>query len=399
MINQRIRQARMISGFSQDEVVQALIGRGMVLTKAALSKYERGTSTPRASLLKHLGAVLNVPAEYFLRETEVSIEWLAFRKRADVSTRDQERFQAMAVERVEAYVQLRDSLSIDPPPPFPLRMTVGTPEEAEGAAEQLRKDWNLDDLPIESMAELIEDHEGIVVQLEGSETSVDGLAGVANKSHAVVVVDPSVSDDRKRFTLAHELGHLVMNTESVTDTKQQERLAHRFASAFLVPAGIARKELGSKRTRLSFEELKILKVKYGLSMQAWIFRAHDSGIIDEQHFRSLFDQMSRMGMRKVEPVQYKGREEPQRFKQMILRALAEGIMDQKQAFLMCPELEESFLPTVSPRLTIAGLRNLSKEDRDALLANVAANMADVYGTDPELKDLEDYDDITEGEPS
>jgi len=80
MICQRIRQARTISGLSQDEVVLALSQRGAPLTKAALSKYERGASVPRATLLKHLGAVLNVPAEYFLREPTVSVEWLAFRK-------------------------------------------------------------------------------------------------------------------------------------------------------------------------------------------------------------------------------------------------------------------------------------------------------------------------------
>ena len=67
MISQRIRQARTIAGLSQDEVVRALGGRGVPLTKAALSKYERGASVPRASLLKQLGAVLHVPAEYFPR--------------------------------------------------------------------------------------------------------------------------------------------------------------------------------------------------------------------------------------------------------------------------------------------------------------------------------------------
>ena len=95
MINQRIRQARTISGFSQDKVIQALDERGVSLTKAALSKYERGTSVPRASLLKHLGDVLSVPAEYFLREPDISIDWIAFRKRATVGTHAQERVKAL----------------------------------------------------------------------------------------------------------------------------------------------------------------------------------------------------------------------------------------------------------------------------------------------------------------
>ena len=398
MICQRIRQARTISGLSQDEVVLALSQRGAPLTKAALSKYERGASVPRATLLKHLGAVLNVPAEYFLREPTVSVEWLAFRKRANVGEREQERFQSMAVERVEAYVSLRESLSSEPVPRFPSREPVATLADAERAAEKLRESWKLDDLPVESMTEVIEDHDGIVVELAGSENSVEGLAGMANGCHAVVVVDPDVSDDRKRFTLAHELGHLMMDTSSVVSLSGQEKLAHRFASAFLVPAAVARRELGTKRTRLSFEELKLLKEKHGLSMQAWIFRAHDSGIIDDQHFRSLFDQMSRFGWRRTEPVQYKGREIPQRFRQMILRGLAEGILDHNQAKIWCPELEASFSPAMQDDMTASGFRRLPQDQQYLLLEKVAESMADAYGSDPKLNRFEAFDEDEGGKP-
>lgn len=398
MICQRIRQARTVSGLSQDEVVQGLSERGIPLTKAALSKYERGASVPRATLLKHLGAVLHVPAEYFLREPTVSVEWLAFRKRASIGEREQERVQAIAVERVESFVRLKECLSIDPVSKFPSREPVATLEEADQAAEKLRISWKLDDLPVESMTEVIEDHDGIVVELAGSENSVDGLAGIANGCHAVVVVDPDVSDDRKRFTLAHELGHLMMDTSSVASLSGQEKLAHRFASAFLVPAAVARRELGAKRTRLSFDELKLLKEKHGLSMQAWIFRALDTGIIDEQHFRSLFDQMSRFGWRRTEPVQYKGREIPQRFRQMILRGLAEGILDQNQAITWLPDLEASFSPAPQNDMTASGLRKLPQDQRNQLLERVAERMADTYGATPALNAFAPIDEEKGSKP-
>jgi Zn-dependent peptidase ImmA (M78 family)/transcriptional regulator with XRE-family HTH domain len=396
MISQRIRQARAIAGLSQDEVVQALGGRGVSLTKAALSKYERGASVPRASLLKQLGEVLNVPAEYFLREPQVSITWLAFRKRAAAGAREQDRVKAVASERVEAYVRLRESLTLSPGKPFPNCLPFANLDDAEGAAGRLRKAWDLDDLPIESLTDLIEDREGVVVEVEGSEDAVDGLAGLANGAHAVVVVDPSVEDNRKRFTLAHELGHLVMDKDAVTDPDEEERMANRFASAFLVPKAVAVRELGEKRTRLSFEELKLLKVKHGLSMQAWIYRARDCGIIEDQHFRFLFDQMSRMGIRRREPVEYRGRERPQRFKQMVLRALAEGLVSQKQAVEFCPQLGFTMERGGEERAKASELRALPVDQRDTLLERAAASLAERYAADSELTAFDAFDEGSEG---
>ncbi len=395
MISQRIRQARAIAGLSQDEVVLALGGRGVSLTKAALSKYERGASVPRASLLKQLGDVLRVPAEYFLREPDVSITWLAFRKRATVGAREQDRVKAVAAERVEAYVRLRESLTLAPVKPFPNCHPFATLDDAEAAAGRLRKAWELDDQPIESLTDLIEDREGVVVEVAGSEDAVDGLAGLANERHAVVVVDPSVEDDRKRFTLAHELGHLVMDQDAVTDPSEGERLANRFASAFLVPKAVAVKELGEKRTRLSFEELKLLKMKHGLSMQAWVYRARDCGIIDDQHFRFLFDQMSRMGIRRKEPVEYRGRERPQRFMQMVLRALAEGLLSQNQAQELCPQLTLNLTGGEVERTRAADLRTLPADQRNALLARAAETLAGHYETDAELTAFDAFDDENE----
>ena len=306
------------------------------------------------------------------------------------------RVKAVASERVEAYVRLRESLTLAPVKPFPNCLPFATLDDAEAAAGRLRKAWELDDTPLESLTDLIEDREGVVVEVEGSEDTVDGLAGLANGCHAVVVVDPSVEDDRKRFTLAHELGHLVMDKDAVTDPSEGERLANRFASAFLVPKEVAVKELGEKRTRLSFEELKLLKLKHGLSMQAWVYRARDCGIIDDQHFRFLFDQMSRMGIRRKEPVEYKGRERPQRFMQMVLRALAEGMLSQKQAHDLCPQLALNLTGAYEERTKASDLRTLPGDQRDTLLARAAETLARHYATDTELTAFDAFEDESEG---
>jgi Zn-dependent peptidase ImmA (M78 family) len=209
------------------------------------------------------------------------------------------------------------------------------------------------------------------------------LAGVANEAYPVLVTQQEVAADRKRFTLAHELGHLLMDTSGITSSREEEHLANRFAAAFLVPREVAIRELGQKRARLSFEELKLLKQKHGLSMQAWLYRARDLAIIEEGHFNTLYVNLCAYGWRRQEPGEYKGREEQTRFRQMVYRALAEDIIDIDQAAGWCPELKERtvFSATKNETRQDMGPRtvyNLPLGRREAVLREAAAALADVY---------------------
>ncbi len=116
-------------------------------------------------------------------------------------------------------------------------------------------------------------------------------------------------DDRRRYNLAHELGHLLMRCEDVS-SKEEEKLANRFASALLVPASVAKHELGKKRKRIDLNELAILKLKYGFSMQGWVRRAFDLEIIDAGQYKTLCVMFSRNHWKKIEPTKFVGNEAP-----------------------------------------------------------------------------------------
>ena len=395
MIGDRIKQARLMAAISQDELVHMLAKSGVQLTKAGLSKYERGSSVPKATLLQHLAAVLRVQPEFFLKEQTVSIRWLRFRKRSGMGMRDQERIHAMATAQVEAYVRLRAAFTKEEPQRFPQPMRVRTADEAEAAAGSLRRSWHLQDWPIESMTELIESREGIVVELTDPHDRFDGLSGVANDVHAVIIADASAPDDRKRFTFAHELGHLLMDTRGAED---EERLAHRFAAAFLMPASLARKELGEKRLRISLSELTILKQKHGLGMQSWVLRARDLHIIDEGHYGTLIRQVRGRN----EMVEYKGNERPIRLRQMVLRAYAEGVIGHDQALRWCPDLDQDEVnnvpDAVDGRVTARALMRLPREKRNAILREAAAHAGTLYDKgELRVEDIaDDWEDVYGG---
>lgn len=387
LIGRRIRQARIASGLTQDETVVALAEYCVSLTKAGLSKYERGGSMPKPTALRGLAKVFGVTAGYFLEDREVEVDWLAFRKAARLSKTNQEKVKAVAESYIDAFLSLRDALEphreAEPMPPVVVKTAAGT----ETAAMELRNHWKLGLQPIESVTSAIEDGGGIVVEVDGENDLFDGLSGWANETIPLIVVSSSVADDRRRFSLAHELGHLVMKIKARIDEKAEERWAHRFAAAFLVPEEVARRELGEKRRHLDLRELQLLKLKHGLSMQAWIFRAADLGIIDESHKRTLFAEMGSRGWRRVEPVKFDGQEQPTRFRQLVVRALAEGLISRAQAERLCPNVTREAETSAPPvgGMDARSLHRITKADRKRLLEQAAALVS---------KDYEDGGDLT-----
>lgn len=369
MIGDRIRQARIASGMTQDELVEALSAKGVELTKGGLSKYERGGSIPKPTVMRGLADVLGVETSYFLEEPTVDLHWLAFRKASRLGKKKQERVMTLAAGQVEVILSLRYALQpVAAKEVLPSNVRVRNAEDAEKAARLLRNHWRLGDQPIESVTTAIEDGGGIVVELESNEEAFDGLSGWVNETVPVVVVSAAVSDDRRRFSLAHELGHLCMDVSDV-DERVEEKLAHRFAAAFLVTAATARRELGERRRHLDLRELAMLKQKHGLSMQAWIMRAADLGIIDEAHARTLFAEMTSRGWRREEPVKFEGHERPQKLRQLTIRAFAEGLLSRRQAERICPGIARDVAAEEPAGARDArSLVRMPKAERDRLMA-------------------------------
>ena len=400
MIGDRIRQARLAAGLTLGEVAERLAAAGRNITRQGLSKYERNKSTPGADFLLKLGRVLGVKPPYFLSDPEITIQWLAFRKHSRLGKRRQDRVKALALTIVEGQIWLQMTLYPDERPSFP-RLPTRTLDNAEEAACTLRSEWNLGNRPIESVTETVEDRGGVVVLSEESDAEFDGLCGFANQDFPVVVVSSLVPDDRRRYDIAHELGHLVMDCEDLPP-KEQENLAHRFAAALLVPEVAARQELGTKRRRLTFEELGLLKRKYGLSMQAWARRAFDLGIIEEGHYRSLCVEFSARKWRKEEPVSFEGREKPMRLRQMVHRALAEGIITPEKAQELRPHGGEALdiLPQgpAPTRVSAIELMKLPRKEREEIMAMAAALADKEYRSNSALTDFEAFggDDLYDG---
>lgn len=335
MIGQRLRSARVAAGLSLRELEGKIDNR---VTAQAISKYERDEDMPSSGVLIVLARALGVSVDYLLGEQEIALEDVAFRKKQQLGKREEAKLEAQVVHLLERYLTVENALHLpsvdwDKPreAPYPV---LHNPSEADRAARSLRIHWGLGVEPVLSLVELLEERGIKVLSLD--EEKIDGMTANVRRAgqsdSPVIVINCKDWSERKRFNLAHELGHLVMDVAARINS---EKAAHRFAGAFLMPAEALWAEIGKQRNSISVGELAKLKERFGASLQAIVYRCKDLGIIGDKLFRDLFNQFEQRGWRRP-PFEEPGAldpkvEEPRRLERLCFRALAENLISESKA--------------------------------------------------------------------
>lgn len=320
-IGQRIKQARKANNMSLRNLAERA-----EISSMAISKYERDLDMPSSAVLLRLAQALGVSIDFLFRPMTITVQLQAYRKHATLGVKEQEAIQMRIQEWLERYLEIESFFPGE-------RRTVSLPvrpihsmDQVEDIALELRKNWSLGLDPIKNLTQLLED-QGVKVGLVSGFEHFDACTFMAD-GIPVIVSKADLPGDRQRFNLGHELGHLILDVEKELDS---EAACHWFVGAFLVPAQAVRFELGSRRTTLDMNELYLLKQKYGLSMQAWIFRARDLGIISENAAMRLFQHFRANGWHRHEPGEALPTERPLRMERIIYRALAEDLISRSRA--------------------------------------------------------------------
>lgn len=375
MLAQRLKQLRLARGLSLDELSDSLEG---LITKQALSKYEKGLSQPSMKVVTKIAGLFGVKAAHLFAEPTIHIQPIAYRKCASLPKRDEYMVEGMVAQELEERVSLQEKVG----EPFPLNLPrqkyrVASMNDAELAANNLRKHWELGNSPISSVVGLLEDQFIHVFTIATASEKFDGISAEATddsgKLIAVAVVSSaSVPGERQRFSLMHEVGHLVLEFDGDVD---EEKAAHRFAGAFLAPAEQVRREIGEQRTTVQLRELFMLKRRFGISAQALAFRLRDLGIINDSSYRWLCIQFNKNGMRKNEPEPLP-QEEPQWLKRTVLRAFSEGLITAGDASRLTGESYESEHNDIIDR---RAFMKLSAAERSKVLRDQAEHLKEHYG--------------------
>jgi len=291
-VNQElVTLARQSRGLTQDGL-RKLTG----IQQWNISKIESGLRQPTESELHRLAEALDYPETFFTqhwRPEGPGVTEYYHRKRQRATAKQLDRIYAIAAIQQHNVATLLRSAEVGNVafPSFPLDEYD---EDAAATAGKVRAVWNLPRGPVHDLTGLIESPGGIVLQCDFQTRHVDGFSRRPATGPPIFYMSDNLPPDRWRWTLSHELGHVVMHT---VPNPEMEDQANLFASAFLMPA----REIKQDLWNLSFENLSRLKIKWKVSVQALIMRAYSLNVITDSRRRYLFMQWSKAGNRTREP--------------------------------------------------------------------------------------------------
>ncbi|MDP9396642.1 MAG: ImmA/IrrE family metallo-endopeptidase [Actinomycetota bacterium] len=271
-------------------------------TPTAVAAYESGAKRPAPATVATLALALGVGPEFFLAGPSdyASLAGLPH-FRSLRSTTQVARDQAYAYGRLAVAVAAALERHVELPAVDLPQVPVALEDNADGpewAAGEVRRKWGLVTGPVGHLVRIAE-HHGVLVVFGPQQTTDVDAHSFDNAHRPVVILNPLKQDYyRQRFDVAHEFGHLVMHVDAEPGGKVVEEQAHRFAAELLMP----RDELVEVLPRRAdWRELATLKERWGVSMQALLFRARRLGIMSDSTYRNAMTTLSARGWRRREP--------------------------------------------------------------------------------------------------
>lgn len=279
-------------GLSQKELADKL-----GITQGRISKIEMGLLPISDDLLTMLSHTLDYPTHFFFQDGSlvgVGIAEIFHRKRQDVPKGTLNKIYALMEIRLKHITRLLRAVDI--PCTVPRFDVNEYDEQVEVIARLVREHWKLPRGPIQDLTQTLEDAGILLIPIDFETPRIDALSRWIPGLPPLFFINKSSPKDRYRFSLAHELGHMVMHADANPDIEVQ---ANRFAAEFLLPERDIRAELYD----LNLAKLAILKRYWKVSMAAILKRAGDIGAITTNQARYIWMQMAKMGYKTREPVE------------------------------------------------------------------------------------------------
>jgi transcriptional regulator with XRE-family HTH domain/Zn-dependent peptidase ImmA (M78 family) len=380
----RLRAARLRAGLSLGELAEKL---GGIVSRQAIAKYEKGVITPSPEVLERLRQVLTIPPpqESFAQVPDMADAPMLIRSAADRRASCARRLPGKAqflgdmdvpyipeertlFSRAERLLQdwdtpvLKESeLVLRPEPRLPakqlsalgielgekfasyLRLETllnlslkfaspfrGRPlreaRDVEEAALKTRQLWDMGTGPLVNILDLLDEKGVKTFKLAGPDL-FESVSGEF-RGHPFIAVRGDMPLDRLRFKASAELAQVLFGFSGEPEVL---RLYNRFAAAFLLPARRLEEYFPPAGRNIAFGELEAVKLRYGISIQAVMYRAFDLGLVTERRLRSFREMMKEKGWLSREPVEYRGEENPTRFKRLLHYAVSSEILELKAA--------------------------------------------------------------------
>lgn len=293
-LGKRLRRARERARLTQEEA-----GRALGLDDTAVAKMERGRRGVGALELKRLASLYGVAVEDLLEDTlsegQVPLE-VAMRsvKALDPKVETMKRRMQRLVSD-DRWLREGEGNTGGAWEPLASKLPQDLPDYERGyrIAKLFRERYELGDSPVPDLA-MLADEVGVVVARSplGDVRAPDGCSAIDLKTGAAyILINSDKRRVRRRFTIAHELGHLVMGhlrggqvviDEALNERAPQEREANAFAAGLLMPRSGVRGAVGRFRKRLGENDpvgwTVWLADSFGVSEEAAAYRLVNLGL-------------------------------------------------------------------------------------------------------------------------
>ena len=301
------------------------------LSHAAIKKYEDNEVVPSSDILIKLAKAFEVRVEYFFRPERFTLENIQYRKHDDMPDYQSEEIIAKILDQIERRVELESLFPTSPIQAFSVEpKKIHHYSDIEDIAKKVRDQWRLGLEPISNLIDTFEENGIKVFEIDNQHyPKFDGFSATINHI-PIIVIGNQWPGDRQRFTLAHELGYLVLCDFSNSDL-DEEKCCDYFAGAFLLPQEALISILGKHRNDIEARELDLFKQEFGISMLSVLHRTEDAGIISNNLYRQLRSNFNEHGWSKKEPGEPYPKQKTHIFEHLIFRALAEEYIGEAKA--------------------------------------------------------------------
>jgi Zn-dependent peptidase ImmA (M78 family)/transcriptional regulator with XRE-family HTH domain len=298
----------MISEINPGMIVLAREARGLTqqnladklnLPRANVSRLENGDTNMQRDTLLAISAATQYPPQFFIQQGNFIPVNLAYRKREKVHLKLLTPIEAqMNIIRRHAQFVTRALDNVAPQLPA---FEVAEERTPSMIAALVRKKWNVGSGVIENMVDVLESQGIIISSFDFGTERVDSRSMFTDDKHPIIFLNRGLLGDRLRYSLAYELGQLIMHTHTIVPSERNvTKEANEFAAAFLMP-----KEdiLEDFEEGITLTLLAKLKMKWKLSMISLLYRADDLGLITANQKRYLIQQFNQQNIRRREPIE------------------------------------------------------------------------------------------------
>lgn len=320
-IGNNIKRFRLLNNMSLAD-----LGKAIGVTSMAIKKYEDGIVIPDSKRLIEIANVFNINVYELIHVyKKPQISFSNFRKKSRLTGKKLEVLKSTIEIEIAKYIEVLELANIKT-----RKLKKYTYNgNIEEIIEKFQKDNCLNpSFPISNMTTLLENLGIYIIEIDNEQHIFDDFDGLAESiaGYNFIIILKINDGARKRFTLAHELGHLILN---IAEEYNSDDICNSFAGALLLPKQAMIHCFGRKRDKIHFLELESAKNKFLMSYKSIIYRLQQLEIISEYFARTCYIDLNKLFGSKYDPNPIR-REETNYFEVLVYKLEVEGIISESK---------------------------------------------------------------------